>query len=153
MPVKGLETHSELMILEKKLQEAKKKLRSHGPTSLLWLQYLTMIDILKSNIRGDRIGTYRKNVLPTRMNSQFSFWLGDFHLHLQTVQLMHSFCAASGHNNYTKSIQVYLQDMQSLRETNPNVYQYFLSGNFVTRRSNRFWGGLPDDLIIEQVQL
>lgn len=78
--------------------------------------------------------------------------IGDFQLHLQTVQHMHPFFAASGHNNYTKSIQVYLQDMESLADTHPAVNEYFTNGNFVTRRSNRLWAGLPDDLIIEQVQ-
>lgn len=81
------------------------------------------------------------------------YFEGDHQLHLQTVQAMHPFFAASGHNNYTKSIQIYLQDMQALRRLNPAVNEYFSNGNFVTRRSNRYWGGLPDDLIIEQVNI
>lgn len=76
---------------------------------------------------------------------------GDYLLHLNSVQAMHPFFAASGHNNYAKSIQVYLQDMQKLHETNPDVHRFFSDGNFVTRRTNRYWGGLPDDLVIEQV--
>lgn len=61
------------------------------------------------------------------------------------------FFPAAGHNNYTKSITIYLQDMQALEQSNPEVFQFLDDGNFVTRRTNRYWGGLPDDLIIEQV--
>lgn len=53
-------------------------------------------------------------------------------------QAMHPFFAASGHNNYTKSVQVYLQDMQQLHQTNPDVLNFFSDGNFVTRRTNRY---------------
>lgn len=60
---------------------------------------------------------------------------------------------ASGHNSYTKSVYVYLQDMQKLKQTNIQVYNFFMDGNFVTRRSDRFWAGLPDDLVIEQVKI
>lgn len=81
----------------------------------------------------------------------FYFFSGDLNLNWQTVQAMQPFFAASGHNNYTKSVQVFLQDMQALSTSNPVVYQFFLDGYFVTRRSNRYWSGLPDDLIIEQV--
>ncbi len=41
--------------------------------------------------------------------------------------------------------------MQQLRVTNPDVHAFFVDGNFVTRRTNRYWSALPDDLIIEQV--
>lgn len=77
---------------------------------------------------------------------------GDYQLHLSTVHAMHPFFPASGHNNYAKSIQIYLQDMQNLYLSNPDVHKFFSDGNFVTRRSNRYWSGLPDDLVIEQVK-
>lgn len=130
-------------------------MNSQGPTSQLWLQYINMMNILKSNIRGDRTGT---SYLPTtKLNRNFHIFLnfgfiGDYQLHLETVQAMHPFFAASGHNNYTKSTQIYLQDMQNLSKSNPDVHQFFSDGNFVTRRSNRYWSGLPDDLVIEQVK-
>lgn len=83
---------------------------------------------------------------------ELALFAGDFQLHLQTVQAMLPYYPASGHNNYTKSIFVYLQDMQILKETNPDVYTFFEDGNFITRRSDRYWSGLPDDLVIEQVR-
>lgn len=42
--------------MEQKFVEAKNKLKLLGPTSRLWVQYIEMMDILKSNIRSDRIG-------------------------------------------------------------------------------------------------
>lgn len=66
---------------------------------------------------------------------------------------MLSFFAASGHNSYTKSAYIYWQDMNNLQRENPIVFNFFNDGNFITRRTNRFWAGLPDDLIIEQVNV
>ncbi|KAG1685236.1 hypothetical protein GQR58_009169 [Nymphon striatum] len=40
--------------------------------------------------------------------------------------------------------------MLELEDTQPDVYNKFLSGLFVVRRSDRFWVGLPTDLVIEQ---
>ncbi|PIK43835.1 hypothetical protein BSL78_19308 [Apostichopus japonicus] len=40
--------------------------------------------------------------------------------------------------------------MLELKETNPDVYNRFSSGLFVIRRGDRFWAGLPSDLVIEQ---
>jgi hypothetical protein len=41
--------------------------------------------------------------------------------------------------------------MKALEVTNPKVSKMFKDGNFVVRRSERNWSGLPADLIIEQV--
>lgn len=82
--------------------------------------------------------------------SKFKF-AGNFKLNLETVQRMIAFFAASGHNSYTKSSYVFVQDMMDLQKTNPIVLNFFENGNFITRRTDRFWAGLPDDLIIEQV--
>ena len=60
------------------------------------------------------------------------------------------YLAASGHNDYTKSCQLYLQRMVKLQETHPVVYQAFQNGMQVIRRSDRFWAGLTTDLVIEQ---
>lgn len=79
--------------------------------------------------------------------------LGNFKLHPKTLPSMLPFYAASGHKSYTKSVHVYLQDMLNLEENNPIVFAYFSDGYFVTRRTDRFWAGLSDDLIIEQVEI
>ena len=41
--------------------------------------------------------------------------------------------------------------MLELERTNKNVFERFKNGGFIVRRSNRYWAGLPNDLIIEQV--
>lgn len=111
--------------------DAQKAKLSICPTGRLWLQYMTMVDVLRTFIKAERTG--------------------DFKLHLKTLQTMLPYLAASGHTHYTKSAHIYIQDMYDLKETNPKVYDHFLSGHFVIRRSDRFWSGLSTDLVIEQV--
>eukprot|EP00745_Piridium_sociabile_P030472 TRINITY_DN50548_c0_g4_i3.p1 TRINITY_DN50548_c0_g4~~TRINITY_DN50548_c0_g4_i3.p1 ORF type:complete len:817 (-),score=203.09 TRINITY_DN50548_c0_g4_i3:38-2488(-) len=104
---------------------------SRNRTASLWLQYMDMIDILRMSIKAERIG--------------------DFDLHLASVRSMLPFLAASGHIHYTKSAWLYLQQMLELKDTHPDVHHFFAKGHHVIRRSDRFWGGLSTDLIIEQV--
>jgi hypothetical protein len=40
--------------------------------------------------------------------------------------------------------------MNSLETENPSVYQKFMNGFHVIRRSNQYWAGLSSDLVIEQ---
>lgn len=56
LDIKALDTNSILAKLEEQLLKAKDQLKMLGPTNCLWLQYIKMIDILKSSIRSDRIG-------------------------------------------------------------------------------------------------
>ena len=93
-------------------------------TVMLCFQYLDMVEILSKYIQDER--------------------MGNFYLHLP-------YFAAAGHHLYTKSTYMYLQSMSKLEITHPNVYQKFIVGYHVVRRSNRLWSGLSTDLIIEQV--
>ncbi len=77
--------------------------------------------------------------------------LGNYKLLKETVCRKIPFFAASGHNSYTRATYVFLQDMNKLDIDNRIVFNFFNDGNFVTRRTDRFWAGLADDLIIEQV--
>ena len=92
---------------------------------------MEMVDILCDFIKAERTGN----------------WL----LHLSVVRSMLPFLASSGHHLYIKSAYLYLQIMSKLPETNSRVHQYFLNGYHVAQRSDRFWGGLSTDLVIEQV--
>ena len=56
---------------------------------------MDMINILCKYIRAERTGNWE--------------------LHLQAVSEMLPYMAASGHNNYTKCIWIYLQQMSSLK--------------------------------------
>jgi hypothetical protein len=40
---------------------------------------------------------------------------------LKCIQEMLPFLAASGHNNYVKSVQIHLQDMLELKDTIPDI--------------------------------
>ena len=76
---------------------------------------------------------------------------GNWNLHLQAMHTMLPYLAASGHNLYTKSVYLYLQDMTKLQDLHPEVHTYFLQGHQVVCRSNRFWAGLSLDLAIEHI--
>jgi len=99
-------------------------------TAKLWLQYSEMIQILRQ-FKAERTGNWP--------------------LHLQSIQYMLPFLAASGHNLYTKTAYVYLMTMQALEKDHPDVYESFTNGNHVIRRSDRYWAGISTDLFIEQV--
>ena len=77
--------------------------------------------------------------------------IGNWELHLQALSDMLPYLAASGHNHYTKSVWVYLQQMSKLEDEHPDVYRHFLQGLHTVRRSNCLWAGLSTDLVIEQV--
>ena len=87
-------------------------------TSVLWLQYMQVVDILKRFLRGERTGNWR--------------------MHLSSMREMLPFFAAAGHNLYAKTVYVYLQEMQNLQENHPDVYHAFLNGHHVISRSDRY---------------
>lgn len=121
-------------VLEKikdSLKENAESVKKCSTTSALWVQYMSMIDILSKFIRAERTGNWE--------------------LHLQSMQAMLPYMAASGHNSYTKCGMLYLQKMLDLPNQHPNVQQHFSEGLHVIRRSNRQWAGLSSDLVIEQV--
>ena len=106
-------------------------LAERSRTAALWIQYLEMVDILRSFIRAERTANWE--------------------LHLKALSRMLPYLAASGHNLNVECAKLYLQSMTNLRKDHPDVYRDFLSGLHVTRRSDRFWAGLSIDLVIEQV--
>ena len=71
-------------------------------------------------------------------------------MHLFSFAELLKFLAAAGHNNYTKSGNIYLQQMHELEMTHPDVHHHFSNGLFVVRRSERLWAGIPSDQVIEQ---
>ena len=100
-------------------------------TVTLWIQYMNMVDTLRTFIKAERTGNWN--------------------LHPQTVREMLPYFAAAGHNNYVKSAYLYLQLMSELHKTHPYVHKSFQDGLHVVRRSDRYWSGLSTDLVIEQV--
>ncbi|KAG1672542.1 hypothetical protein GQR58_015942 [Nymphon striatum] len=113
-----------------KLKQVMENMRD-SRTAKLWMMYMEMIDILKMFIKAERTGNWKQ--------------------HLVAISLMLPYLAASGHNLYTKSAQLYLQHMTDLEASHPDVWQKFEEGFHVVRRSDRMWAGLSSDLVIEQV--
>ena len=77
-------------------------------TAALWIQYMNMIDILRSFIRAERTSNWE--------------------LHLRTLTEMLPYLAAAGHNLYVKCARLYLQEMASLPNDHPDVHEKFMSG-------------------------
>lgn len=89
-------------------------------TSRLWLQYIEMVNILRQFLRAERTG--------------------DWDLHLQFLQEMLPYLAAAGHNLYTKSIHIYLQEMTLLSSNHPDVHRQFKKGLHVVSERQIFFG-------------
>ena len=105
-------------------------MESNG-TAKLWLQYQKMVAILRTLIRSVRIGHWT--------------------LYLQSLCEMQPYLAAAGHNNYTKSLALFIPKMLELEHTHPEVHAAFMNGLFPVRRSDGVWSGVFTDLFIEQV--
>lgn len=79
-----------------------------------------MVTILKDFIAADR--------------------MGDWNLHLYSIELMIPLFHASGHFPYAKASQIYLQDMKELQyKMDPTEFKKFSQGYFTSRRSNNFF--------------
>ena len=110
----------------------KTALEEDSRTAKLWIQYIDQVDTIKLFTRAERTG--------------------DWNLHLVAVGKMLNIFAASGHHNYAKSARLYLQMMHDLPKSHPWLFDCFNKyGYQVIRRSNKYWGGLWADLVIEQV--
>ena len=78
--------------IELKTKVHAQQLMEYG-TAKLWLQYITMVDLLLTFIKAER--------------------LGNFTMHLDTLTKMVPYFAASGHHLYAKSAYLYVQQMNS----------------------------------------
>lgn len=115
---------------KEKFERAKQRLSDKSRTAKLWIQYTDMIQLLRSFIRSERTGNWK--------------------LHLITLKKMLPYFAAAGHNHYAKCVYLYLQQMLRLYDTHPEAYEIFMNGDYIIRRSDRYWGGIACDLTIEQ---
>ena len=124
------ESNCELNSLKEGIGNIRNELEQSSKTANLWLGYQYIVSIIRNIIQTDR--------------------LGNWELHLQALTVALPIFAAGGHFNYTKSLYLYLQEMNVLEDKNLDLYQRFKVGNFVVRRSARPWAGLSADLVIEQ---
>ena len=100
-------------------------------TAKLWIMYMDLVSILRSLLRSARSGNWT--------------------LYIQSLYQMLPYLAASGQNNYTKSLVLYLEIMDKLEHTHPSVYAKFQEGLFVLHRRDSCLSGIFSDLYIEQV--
>jgi hypothetical protein len=98
-----------------RLKSKECELSSHSKTSKLWLNYLQMLGVDRELIEADRTGSWE--------------------MHLHAISDCLPIIATAGHPNYLRSGYLYLQKMNSLETENPSVYQKFMSGFHVIRRS------------------
>ena len=112
-------------------KEVKNDLEEDNPTGKLWNQFMELVSQLRASLRAQRTNNFK--------------------LYLKSLQNRLPYFPASGHNNYAKSVHIFIQDMLSLKDSNPKAYTLFNDGFFFVRRSDKYWAGLPSDLIIEQV--
>ena len=59
--------------------------------------------------------------------------------------------SATAHNNYAKTIRLYLQSVQVLEKDHPQIFEQFAFGNHTVRRTDMIWSRLWTDLSIEQI--
>ena len=96
-----------------------------------WSSYLEMVQLLLMFLRATREGNWQ--------------------LHLSTVRDMLPWYFAYGRVNYSRYLPVYLQEMSTLQQTHPNVYEKFCSGEFAVQRSNdHAFAKTACDQVIEQ---
>lgn len=124
--------NEEFKVVTQKFKEALTQLEGKGPTAKLWVQYFQMVTLMKHFIEAERMGNWQ--------------------LHLDTVQRMLPYFHASGHYHYAKSAHLYLQEMLNLEEKmDPTEYHKFTTEGFFTiRRTDKFWSGIWSDMTIEQ---
>lgn len=112
------------------LSKLKATLMEKSRTAKLWLVYMEYVHLVKMFIFAERTS--------------------DWELHLFTLQKMLNLFAATGHINYAKCARLYLQEMKSLPQRNPWVYNQLIRGQHTVRRTERNWTGIWTDLAIEQ---
>ena len=112
------------------------------PKTVLTKIMFSSVGVFQQDIQNDKLVSIVRAFIRAGCT-----WL----LHLQALKLMLPFLAATGHHNYTKSLVLYLNKMESLQDTHPDLYSKFVDGLFVLRRSENYWAGVYTDLYIEQV--
>lgn len=127
----NITSNGNIISITLKLKEEMKIIQDKGPTSKLWIQYLTMVTLLRRFLEAERTGIWA--------------------MHLNTVNLMIPYFIASGHIHYAKASHIYVQQMHSLPNKMTKVeFDRYASGYFTIKRSNKFCSGTSPDMVIEQ---
>ena len=103
VPNEDVLDNATLVHLNEALITLKTTLEENSRTAKLWIQYIDQVDTIKLFIRAERTG--------------------DWNFHLIAVGKMLNIFAASGHHNYAKSAQLYLQMMHDLPKPHPWLFE------------------------------
>jgi len=117
--------------MQERLNAYTDKVRQYSRTAQLWIQYMEMVELLRTFVKAERTGNWQ--------------------LQLSTLKQMLPYFTAAGDNLYAKSVYPYLANMQKLPTTNPELYENFMKGYHVIRRIDRYLAGLSTNLVIKQV--
>ena len=74
----------------------------------------------------------------------------DWNLHLHVVKEIMPMFSVCDRTNYLRWGSVYIEDMQKLPETAPDVYKAFSSGNFSVKRTPGEFNSVGVDMCLEQ---
>ena len=81
---------------------------SLGMTERYWVMYIEMVNIARKYIRAERAR--------------------DWDDHFLQIEAMLPYIVAAGHTKYMVCLPLYLQDMRSLPQTHPYIYEQFKAG-------------------------
>ncbi|KAG1650873.1 Nucleoporin GLE1 [Nymphon striatum] len=103
-----------------------------GVTARLWSMYIDMMLILRRYIHAERAGLWQQ--------------------HLQEVRNMLPYTIASGHSKYMSCLPIYLNEMQKLPETAPEVHEEFAAGKFTVHQTAGDFNGVWTNLAMAFIQ-
>ena len=106
------------------------ELDNRGKTCKLWITYFRMVSLLKDFIAVER--------------------MGDWDLHLRTVELMIPFFHAARHFPYAKCSEIYLQKIHTLQEALSEKDFEAYKQNHSAKRSDMYFAKVSTDQTIEQ---
>jgi len=110
--------------------EFRSEKRKESETVVYLDTFIQMVRLAKDLVRADREG--------------------DWALHLQSVEAALPYFAAFDSNNYLRWCAVYIKDMKMLPKTSPEVFNSFMQGKFVVKRSAVPFSAVASDLCLEQ---
>ena len=103
---------------------------TYGPTAAFWQSYLETVQTLLDFHKSIRVGNWD--------------------LHLQSMQRMLVWFFAYDRPNYSRHLSYCWSSFLNLHNTYPKLHQEFKKGNFAIRRVHGKFNKLPPDQVIEQ---
>jgi len=102
-----------------------------SPNFAYWFTFMQGVDLLLRMLRAERDA--------------------DFQLHLNCMVEVLTWFRAAGRNNYSKYVPIYLEEMRTLQQQQPESYKFLLEGGFVAWRSDeRSFNCVATDQALEQ---